>query len=54
MADRVPVLLLTGTVGAGKTTIALEITDVLADLTVVNEGAPRDVALTILQRVGWI
>ena len=32
MADRVPVLLLTGTVGVGKTTIALEINDVLAEM----------------------
>ena len=76
MADRVPVLLLTGTVGAGKTTIALEINDVLAemqipnrdrprrvgrtvataleDVAVENAGTPRDVALEILRRAGWI
>ena len=36
-----PVLLLTGTVGAGKTTIALEINDVLAEMQIRTPRRPR-------------
>jgi chloramphenicol 3-O-phosphotransferase len=42
VADLVRVLLLTGTVGAGKTTIALEINDVLAELDVPNAAIDLD------------
>ena len=42
MADRVPVLLLTGTVGSGKTTIALEINDVLAEMQIPNAAIDLD------------
>ena len=42
MADRVPVLLLTGTVGAGKTTIALEINDLLAEMQIPNAAIDLD------------
>ena len=45
VSERVPVLLLNGTVGAGKTTIAYEINDVLAEREVPNAAIDLD-ALT--------
>lgn len=42
MAEVVPTLLLTGTVGAGKTTIAYEINDVLAERRIPNAAVDLD------------
>ncbi|HVM52183.1 MAG TPA: hypothetical protein VM262_03210 [Acidimicrobiales bacterium] len=45
MTERVPVLLLTGTVGAGKSTLAYEINDTLSEMAVPNAAVDLD-ALT--------
>ena len=42
MADRVPVILVTGTVGSGKTTIAYEMNDALAELEIPNAALDLD------------
>jgi adenylylsulfate kinase-like enzyme len=56
----VPVLLLTGTVGSGKTTLAYEVNDLLSErevpnATIENGDRPiRAVAEELLTRTGWI
>jgi adenylylsulfate kinase-like enzyme len=52
MSEGVPVVLLTGTVGSGTTTIARVMNDGIAERRVPN--AAIDLDEVVLHRVGWI